>query len=47
MYRVGQKNETTLVRPIAATVQDKIKRNGFHQNVPRVYENNDYVEISM
>ena len=25
-YRVGQKNETTLVRPTVATVQDKIKR---------------------
>ena len=26
LYTVGQKNETTLVRPTAATVQDKIKR---------------------
>jgi len=35
----GPKNETTLVRPTAATVQDKIKR--ISPNVPRVYENND------
>ena len=34
-------NETSLVRPTAATIQDKIKENGFHKNVRRVYKNTD------
>ena len=33
------KNERRLVRPTAATIQDKINR--FHQNVRRVYQNKD------
>ena len=41
----SNKNETTLVRPTAANIQDKIKH--FTKNVLRLYKNKDWAAISM